>query len=471
MRAEGLSEACIGAFENSYNMLVSGDSGMISEASIAPAADLPELEKLAVTPDMTLLAKACVCKLNGGLGTSMGLDKAKSLLEVKGGDSFLDLIAKQIINARKKLGFDVKFVLMNSFSTSDDTKEYLCSKYPEFASEWAAIEMVQNKVPKVDAKSKAPAEWPKNPSLEWCPPGHGDLYATLIGSGKLKELRAAGIKYMFVSNSDNLGADLDLALLTHFAKSGSPFMMECCTRTEADKKGGHLAMRTADGQLILRESAQCADADEKAFQDVAKHRFFNTNNLWLDLEQLEALLAKTGGVVRLPTILNGKTVDPQDGASTKVVQLETAMGAAIELFAGASAIVVPRSRFAPVKKCSDLLLLRSDAYGLVNFKPTLTATPAPIVDLDSKKYKLVGQLADLTTAGVPSLKACKKLTVKGAVAFSSRVRIVGEVKVTNPTDGPLEMPPGTYANEEVTLPCERAPEGPCACSDGGCALM
>ena len=214
MRAEGLSEACIGAFENSYNMLVSGDSGMISEASIAPAADLPELEKLAVTPDMTLLAKACVCKLNGGLGTSMGLDKAKSLLEVKGGDSFLDLIAKQIINARKKLGFDVKFVLMNSFSTSDDTKEYLCSKYPEFASEWAAIEMVQNKVPKVDAKSKAPAEWPKNPSLEWCPPGHGDLYATLIGSGKLKELRAAGIKYMFVSNSDNLGATMDLDLLT-----------------------------------------------------------------------------------------------------------------------------------------------------------------------------------------------------------------------------------------------------------------
>jgi UDP-N-acetylglucosamine pyrophosphorylase len=217
-------------------------------------------------------------------------------------------------------------------------------------------------------------------------------------------------------------------------------------------------MRTADGQLVLRESAQCADEDEKAFQDITKHRFFNTNNLWLDLEQLEALLAKTGGVVRLPTILNGKTVDPQDGASTKVVQLETAMGAAIELFAGASAIVVPRSRFAPVKKCSDLLLLRSDAYGLVNFKPTLTATPAPIVDLDSKKYKLVGQLADLTTAGVPSLKACKKLTVKGAVAFSSRVRIVGEVKVTNPTDGPLEMPPGVYENEDVVLPCEpRAP--------------
>lgn len=89
-----------------------------------------------------------------------------------------------------------------------------------------------------------PVEWAANRHLEWCPPGHGDLYSALYGSGKLDALLAEGVKYMFVSNSDNLGATLDLDLLTYFAQSGMPFMMECCRRTEADKKGGHLALRT-----------------------------------------------------------------------------------------------------------------------------------------------------------------------------------------------------------------------------------
>ena len=93
--------------------------------------------------------------------------------------------------------------------------------------------------------------------MEWCPPGHGDLYAALEGSGTLDKLLADGIKYMFVSNSDNLGAVMDLTLLTHFAESDSPFMMECADRTVNDKKGGHLAVRNADSQLILREAAMC----------------------------------------------------------------------------------------------------------------------------------------------------------------------------------------------------------------------
>ena len=106
----------------------------------------------------------------------------------------------------------------------------------------------------------------------------------------------------------------------------------------------------------------CADEDEAAFQDVTKHRFFNTNNLWIRLDKLKEIIDKNGGFIPLPMIKNKKTVDPKDDTSQKVVQLETAMGAAIECFEGATAIVVPRTRFAPVKKCNDLLLLRSDAY-------------------------------------------------------------------------------------------------------------
>jgi len=321
----------------------------------------------------------------------MGLDKAKSLLKVKGDDTFLDLTAKQIMKMREDYGFNVKFMLMNSFSTSEDTLAFFEEKYPSLRAE-EGLEMIQNKVPKLDASTLEPATCESDPTNEWCPPGHGDLYAALVGSGRLDALLKDGYKYMFVSNSDNLGATLDLKILTHFATTDAPFMMECCERTENDKKGGHLAVRNSDKQLILRESAMCADEDEPAFQDITKHRFFNTNNLWIRLDKLKEIIDKFGGFIPLPMIKNNKTVDPKDDSSTKVVQLETAMGAAIECFSGASAIVVPRNRFAPVKKCNDLLLLRSDAY-MINsdFIPMLNPAcggKAPVISLDSKKYKL-----------------------------------------------------------------------------------
>jgi len=338
---------------------------------------------------------------------------------------------------RKEFGQNVKFMLMNSFSTSDDTLEFFQTKYPSLAAE-EGLEMLQNKVPKMDATTFEPATCESDPSNEWCPPGHGDLYAALIGSGRLAALLEGGYKYMFVSNSDNLGATLDLKILTHFATTDASFMMECCERTENDKKGGHLAFRNSDNHLILRESAMCADEDEAAFQDITKHRFFNTNNLWIRLDKLQEIVDKFGGFIPLPMIKNNKTVDPKDDSSQKVVQLETAMGAAIECFDGASAVIVPRTRFAPVKKCNDLLLLRSDAYIITeDFRPVLNPAcggVAPIIALDSKKYKLVGALEEATSEGVPSLVACKRLTVKGTVRMGRSTRFVGNVSITNKSD-------------------------------------
>lgn len=243
---------------------------------------------------------------------------------------------------------------------------------------------------------------------------------------------------MFVSNSDNLGATLDLKILTHFATTDASFMMECCERTENDKKGGHLAIRNSDKHLILRESAMCADEDEPAFQDITKHRFFNTNNLWIRLDKLKEIVDKFGGFIPLPMIMNSKTVDPKDDSSQKVIQLETAMGAAIECFDGASAVIVPRTRFAPVKKCNDLLLLRSDAYVITeDFRPVLNPAcggVAPVINLDSKKYKLVGALEEATVDGVPSLVDCKRLTVKGVIRMGRSTRFVGDVSITNKSD-------------------------------------
>jgi len=450
MEAEGIATSAISAFESTFDSLVSGNTGMIPESSISPVPTLVNSDSIDASPNTELLKETVVLKLNGGLGTGMGLDKAKSLLTVKGDNTFLDLTAQQITKMRKDYGFNVKFMLMNSFSTSEDTLAFFEEKYPELRGE-EGLEMIQNKVPKLDATTLEPATCESDSSNEWCPPGHGDLYAALVGSGRLEGLLESGYKYMFVSNSDNLGATLDMKILTHFAQTEAPFMMECCERTENDKKGGHLAIRESDKQLILRESAMCADEDEPAFQDITKHKFFNTNNLWIRLDKLKEIIDKFGGYIPLPMIKNSKTVDPKDDSSQKVVQLETAMGAAIECFQGASAIVVPRTRFAPVKKCNDLLLLRSDAYVIdENFIPVLNPLcggKAPVISLDSKKYKLVGKLEEAIVGGIPSLVKCDRLTVKGLVRMTKKTTFSGDVSIVNKSDESKMIPFGVVEGD------------------------
>ena len=433
MQGVGLSDAAINAFRHSVNVLESKQSMMIPEADIEPAEGIAEWEALvAATPeaDAELLAQSVLIKLNGGLGTGMGLQKAKSLLEIKPGVTFLDVIVRQVRHLRACAGYPVNLLLMNSFSTSEDTMAHLARYKEEGFADPQQVEMIQNRVPKLLTDTLEPVEFPANPDLEWCPPGHGDIYPALVGSGWLDKLLAAGVKYAFISNSDNLGAQPDTRFLRWFAESGVPFVMEVTRRTEADKKGGHLATRKSDGQPLLREIAQCPDEDVASFQDIAKHRYFNTNNLWIRLDALQDYLTANGGVLPLPVIRNVKTVDPRDATTPQVYQLETAMGAAIQCFPGARAVCVPRSRFFPVKTCSDLLLLRSDAVeitdaGLMQLAPECGGV-APIVQLDSKLYKLVDSLDAL---GVPSLKHVSKLTVTGPHHFADGEPLCGEVTV------------------------------------------
>ncbi len=452
MEAAGVSEPAIRAFERNYAQLEHHDSGLIPESSIHPVESLPTLADIAshYPADPALLGATAVLKLNGGLGTGMGLERAKSLLPVHDGLTFLDLIVRQLLHFRKTSGREVHFLAMNSFSTSADTLAAL-GKYPELGDP-RALELLQNKIPKVDAKTLAPVVWEKDRELEWCPPGHGDLYAVLATGGTLDRLLADGIQYVFVSNSDNLGATLDLSLLTWFAQTGAPFVMEVTARTASDRKGGHLAAR--GDQLLLRESAQCPESDLGSFQDITKHRYFNTNNLWLRLDRLRDALAASDGSLPLPLIRNLKTVDPRDKKSPEVFQLETAMGAAIECFPDARAVDVPRSRFAPVKTTADLLTLRSDAYdirkdGTAALVPELNGIP-PHVELDHH-YKLVDQLEAALAGGVPSLKGCTNLRVKGEVLFHKEAIFQGDVTVENPTHSPLPVPPGIHYNTHLIL--------------------
>lgn len=451
MAGQGMGGAAIRAFRRNYEALLRNETGLIPEGAIEPAPDLMSADELpaASENDLALLHEAVVIKLNGGLGTSMGLTGPKSLLPVREGVNFLDLMVRQILDLRRQSGAPVRLLLMNSFSTSADTLAHLARYAAEGLAAAGEVELMQNQIPKIDAETLLPVDFPADSSLEWCPPGHGDLYPALVGSGWLDRLLAEGVKYAFVSNSDNLGAVLDPEILGYFARSGAPFLMEVTRRTPADRKGGHLAVRRADGRLLLREVAQCPDADLEEFQNIGKHRYFNTNSLWLRLDMLRDQLAADDGVLPLPMIRNRKTVDPRDKNSAQVVQLEIAMGAAIECFQGALAIDVPRSRFAPVKTTGDLLALRSDAYeisenGHVRLAESREGVP-PDVRL-SDEYKLVDSLDGL---GVPGLLGCRTLVVNGPLRFSDGVIIEGDVTITNTTPETRTLEPGIYRDQEI----------------------
>jgi len=431
MRAEGVPQVAIDTFAHYYEQLREGASGMLPESEIERVEDLPTLDDLP-EGDPGLVDSAIVLKLNGGLGTSMGMTQAKSLIEAKDGKTFLDIIVGQVLGLRERFGARVPLVLMNSFATRDDSLAALRAR-PEIESD-VPLDFVQNKVPKIGADDLQPVSWPADPRLEWAPPGHGDLYTALVTSGMLEALLEQGFEYAFVANSDNLGAVLDTRILAWMRAEHVPFAMEVADRTEADRKGGHLARRRDDG-LVLRETAQTPEEDLEKLQDVDRHPYVNTNNLWVDLEALRDTLDARDGVLGLPIIVNRKTVDPGDSDSPAVVQLETAMGAAIGVFDGAQALHVPRRRFAPVKTTNDLLALRSDAYVLLEDSRVELAPEReqpPFVDLDSEFYKLIRDFEARFPAGPPSLVACERLVVTGDVTFGRDVLVRGAVTVEGP---------------------------------------
>jgi UTP--glucose-1-phosphate uridylyltransferase len=353
---------------------------------------VPALDDLDAGDAAAALDRVAIVKLNGGLGTSMGMTRAKSLVEARDGLSFLDVIARHVLALRRRHGARLPLVLMNSYRTRDDTLAAL-ERHPGLRAD-VPLDFLQHREPRIRADDLRPVAWPADPELEWCPPGHGDLYPALRSSGLLDALLDRGYRWAFVSNVDNLGAVLEPRVLGWLAAQGAPFAMEVVIGTEADRKGGHIARRAPEGRLVLRETAQADDPE--SFRDFRRWRYYNTNNLWVDLRALAALLDASGGIVELPLIVNRKRVDPAAPDSPEVVQLETAMGAAIGAFDGARAVCVPRTRFAPVKTTDDLLVLRSDVYrlagdGRVERAPARAGRDLPFVELDRERF---GAIAD-----------------------------------------------------------------------------
>ena len=434
MQDAGVDPVAVDTFAHYYRLLEHGETGMIPESTIDPL-DMDALVDVDVDDDTAreAIRSTAVIKLNGGLGTSMGMDRAKSLLCVRRGLSFLDIIARQVLHQRSRYGATLPLIFMNSFRTSADTMAAL-ARYDSLPVEGLPLEFLQNKVPKLLAADLMPASYPKNPDLEWCPPGHGDLYTALRGTGLLQQLLDAGYRHVFVSNSDNLGAVPDARVAGWFAGTGAPFAIEAVRRTPSDRKGGHFARRRSDGRIVLRESAQTLESDRRALADLDRHRFTSTNNLWFDLRAMTETLDARQGILGLPLIRNVKHLDPGDPSTPEVIQVETAMGAAIEIFEGARTVEVGRDRFVPVKTTNDLLVLRSDIYDLgQDFVLDQATESVPFVDLDTDFYKLVDDFDKRFPEGAPSLRRATSLVVDGDVTFGHGVSVVGDVEITAPS--------------------------------------
>ncbi len=447
MEALGMPPIVVNVFKSYYARLLLGAQGKLAEAEIAPLgpSDVRDYDAL---EDYTraghdAMSQAVFIKLNGGLGTSMGLEKAKSFITVKDGLSFLDIILNQTRRLRDKFKVELPLLLMNSFKTHQETMLQL-GDFDNGETE-VPLAFLQHRYPKVLVKDFSPAEWPTNPELEWNPPGHGDIYTALVTSKILKRLLANGYHYAFISNSDNLGAVMDERILGLMALEELPFIMEVADRSSLDRKGGHLARRLSDGRLVLREVAQCPEADLESFGDTSRHRYFNTNSIWLDLRVFERVFVEHH-MMPLDIIINPKTLDPRDSDSPNVFQIETAMGSAVSNFQNAAAVRVPRARFAPVKTTNDLLTVMSDCYERTPDE-TIVPVPArsgslPKVTLDPKYFKKMDDFTDRFPDGAPSMIECTSFTVEGDVRFEAGVKLTGEVRLINAPGRQVVVPAG-----------------------------
>jgi len=374
------------------------------------------------------LSKLAVCKLNGGLGTSMGCDSPKSLITVREGKSFLDLIAGQMHFLQEKWNVTLPLLLMNSFHTDTATSE----KVRGFRDSLTVKTFKQNRYPRLDFKTRQPIDVKVFGEEAWYPPGHGDLYDCLFGQGHLDQLLEEGREILFVSNADNLGATVDPAIVSYMLDNDAPFLMETTPKTSADIKGGTL-VEDPTGHLSLLEFAQVPEEHVEAFCDTKKFRIFNTNNIWIHLKHLKKRLGQ--GPLDLALILNQKTL-----GTTMVLQLETAIGAGLEHFDNAVGLVVDRLRFLPVKNTSDLMLIQSDLFTLENgclvrnpsrkspFLPEIK-WDAPFTDIEEYHQRI---------PVTPSLLGLDRLIVEGDVRFRGSVALEGVVELRG-VDSPLEI--------------------------------
>lgn len=393
---------------------------------------IPERESLEAA-----LARIAVCKLNGGLGTSMGCRGSKSAIVVREKMTFIDLIAEQVSELNNRYLADVPLIFMNSFYTHDETERIIGKNM----SPSEILSFCQNQYPRLLQDKSEFLNPKKLNTAAWYPPGHGDLYSCLMKNGILDRLVKEGREYLFVSNADNLGAVVDLKILNYIINEDIPFLMEVTPKTIADTKGGVLCQEK--DQMKLLEIANVPAEHIPEFCGNQKFKAFNTNNLWINLVRLKELLKNEP--LDLGVIVNRKQVK-----NKMVLQFETAVGEALNFFPDAVGMNVPRSRFLPVKRTSDLLLVQSNLFnverGILKRDSGTEGSNLPRINLkdpfnDLKEYQKRIPVA-------PDIKELDSLELQGEVRFNGKVTLKGKVRLVSDKK-PLRIPKGTVLEDKV----------------------
>ncbi|KPM35246.1 putative UTP--glucose-1-phosphate uridylyltransferase [Neonectria ditissima] len=405
-----------------------------------------DYEDLANTESVQFLSKLAVLKLNGGLGTSMGCVGPKSVIEVRDGMSFLDLSVRQIEFLNRTYDVNVPFILMNSFNTNDDTAAII-KKYEGHNVD--ILTFNQSRYPRIYKDSLLPVPKDYDSSItEWYPPGHGDVFESLYNSGILDKLLERGIEIIFLSNVDNLGAVVDLRILQHMMETNAEYIMELTNKTKADVKGGTII--DYEGSVRLLEIAQVPKEHVNEFKSIKKFKYFNTNNLWLNLKAIKRVVENDE--LEMEIIPNGKTIpgDKKGESDISIIQLETAVGAAIRHFKNAHGVNVPRRRFLPVKTCSDLMLVKSDLYTLKHGQLQMSAArfgDAPLIKLGGD-FKKVSDFQKRIPS-IPKVLELDHLTITGAVNLGRGVTLKGTVIIVATEGSTIDIPPGSILENVV----------------------
>eukprot|EP01104_Vermistella_antarctica_P014187 TRINITY_DN4425_c0_g1_i1.p1 TRINITY_DN4425_c0_g1~~TRINITY_DN4425_c0_g1_i1.p1 ORF type:complete len:514 (+),score=137.60 TRINITY_DN4425_c0_g1_i1:72-1544(+) len=393
--------------------------------------------------ERSILEKLAVLKLNGGLGTTMGCQGPKSAIEVSGENTFLDLTVQQIEHLNNKHDTTVPLVLMNSFNTHEMTDKIL-EKYKR--REHILIHTFnQSRYPRIvkDSNLALPSSYDDDKG-SWYPPGHGDVFSALCNSGVLDQLLDQGREYLFISNVDNLGATVDTTILRHMVATGAEYIMEVTDKTKADIKGGTLIQY--EGKAKLLEIAQVPAEHVEEFTSVKRFKIFNTNNIWVNLRAIKRLV-DSGAFDNMDVIVNNKS-----HMGLRVVQLERAVGAAIEFFEGSHGVNVLRSRFLPVKSTSDLFMVRSNLYseseeGCLVINPERVFPGLPFIKLGDH-FKHVSEFF-ARFLNVPDILELDHLTVSGDVAFGKNVVLRGTVIIVANHGSRIDIPSGSILENKV----------------------
>lgn len=430
-------------------LLKSGPSVVWDKIKPPPEGAIKQYSDISSLPPNSegdLLKKLVVVKLNGGLGTSMGCTGPKSLISVRNGLTFLDLTVQQIESLNKKHNTDVPLVLMNSFNTDEDT-EMILRKYASCQVKIHTFN--QNRYPRINKETLLPVPQRIHGEHEaWYPPGHGDIYECFEKCGLLQKFMDEGREYMFVSNIDNLGATVDLSILNMLVNppnnEACEFVMEVTDKTRADVKGGTLIQY--EDKLRLLEIAQVPKEHVDEFKSVSKFKIFNTNNLWMKLSAIKRLIDTKS--LDIEVIVNNKRLP----SGTNVIQLETASGAGIKNFNNAIGINVPRSRFLPVKKTSDLLLVMSNLYELKHGSMEMSRKrmfpTTPLVKLGDEHFSKVHKFLSRFET-IPDMLELDHLTVSGDVTFGKDVTLKGTVIIIANHGERIDIPSGAFLENKI----------------------